>query len=142
MLVLIDKNNVTFERDNQGIEQKIYSLEHPQKRYGWRIDYYGREGSRDLGVLTFVNRGKNISNVKFRFVFYISSGALYSEESIPIGDVASGETVRKKVSLPGRYAGEETWSREKVFLYINGSIKEIMVYENDEWREEQINVTG
>lgn len=142
ILVLIAKNKVTFERDNQGIEQKIYSLEHPQKRYGWRIDYYGREGSRDLGVLTFVNKGKNLSNVKFRFAFYMSSGTLYSEESIPIGDVASGETVRKKVSLPGRYNGEETWSREKVFLYINGSIKEIMVYENDEWREEQINVTG
>ncbi|VVB92662.1 Uncharacterised protein [uncultured archaeon] len=142
ILVLIAKNKVTFERDNQGIEQKIYSLEHPQKQYGWRIDYYGREGSRDLGVLTFINRGRNLSNVKFRFVFYVSGGALYSDESIPIGDVASGETVRKKVSLPGRYIGEETWSQEKLFLYINGSIKEIMVYENDEWREENINMSG
>jgi hypothetical protein len=142
ILVLIAKNKVTFERDNQGIEQKIYSLEHPQKPYGWRIDYYGREGSRDLGVLTFANKGKNLSNVKFRFDFYISSGTLYSEESIPLGEIASGETIRKKVSLPGRYIGEETWSREKVFLYINGSIKEIMDYENDEWREEKINNTG
>lgn len=33
ILVLIAKNKVTFERDNQGIEQKIYSLEQPQKRY-------------------------------------------------------------------------------------------------------------
>lgn len=86
--------------------------------------------------------GKNLSNVKFRFAFYESSGATYSEESIPIGDVASGKTVRKKVSLPGRYTGVETWSQEKVFLYINGSVKEIMVYENDEWREEQVNTTG
>jgi len=142
ILVLIAKNKVTFERDNQDIEQKIYSLEHPQKRYGWKIDYYGREGSRDLGILTFVNKGKNLSNVMFRFEFYKSSGTLYSEESIPIVEVASGETVRKKVSLPGRYIGEETWSREKMFLYINGSIKEIMAYENDEWKEEQINITG
>lgn len=142
ILVLIAKNKVTFERDNQGIEQKIYSLEQPQKRYGWKIDYYGREGSRDLGALTFANMGKNLSNVKFRFAFYESSGATYSEESIPIGDIASGKTVRKKVSLPGRYTGVETWSQEKVFLYINGSVKEIMVYENDEWREEQVNTTG
>ncbi|MCZ7400954.1 MAG: hypothetical protein O8C61_01890 [Candidatus Methanoperedens sp.] len=142
VLVLIAKNKVTFERDNQGIEQKIYSLEQPQKRYGWKIDYYGRDGSRDLGTLTFVNKGKNLSNVKFIFEFYESNGATYSEQSVPIGNVSSGKTVFKKVSLPGRYIGEETWSQEKVFLYINGSVKEIMVYENDEWIEEEVNTTN
>jgi|GEM_PF-1473288 len=142
ILVLIAKNKVTFERDNQGIEQKIYSFEHPQKQYGWKIDYYGRDGSRDLGTLTFVNRGKNLSNVKFRFAFYESRGATYFEQSVPMGNVSSGKTIRKKVSLPGRYIGEETWSQEKVFLYINGSVKEIMVYENDEWIEEPVNTTG
>lgn len=137
ILVLIAKNKVTFERDNRALEQKIYSLEQSQKRYEWKFVYYGREGSRDLGTLTFVNRGKNLSNVNFRFEFYKSSGASYSEDSVLIGDVASGKTVRKKLSLPGRYWGEETWSTEKLFVYINGSLKESWIYENDEWKEEQ-----
>jgi hypothetical protein len=138
VLVLIAKNKVTFERDNQGIEQKIYSLQYPQKQFGWKIEYYGREGSMDLGVLTFTNRGKNLSDVEFRFAFYDSSSTTYSDKSIPMGDVASGKTVRKKVSLPGRYTGVQTWIKQKVFVYINGSVKEIMVYENDEWIEEEI----
>ncbi len=142
ILVLIATNKVTFERDNQALEQTINSLEKPTKEYTWQIDYYGREGSRDLGRVTFENRGKNLSNVKFRFAFYRASGAQYSEESLNIGDVASGKVVQKKVSLPSRYWGEETWSQEKVFAYVNGSLKEIWVYENDEWKEEQANKTG
>jgi hypothetical protein len=142
VLVLIAKNKVTFERDNQALEQMIKSLEQPQKLYKWQIDYYGREGSRDLGILTFINSGKTLPNVKFRFEFYKSSGDLYSEDSVPIGDVSDGKIVQKKVSLPGRYTGEETWSQEKIFVYVNGSVKEIMVYENDIWKEEQINNTG
>lgn len=141
VLVLIATNKVTFERDNRALEQKINSLEKATKNYTWKIDYYGREGSRDLGTLTFANRGKNLSNVKFRFVFY-KDGAFYSEEAVPIGDVAAGKTIQKRVSLPGRYSGGGTWSQEKVYLHINGSIKEIQVYENDEWKEEQINKTG
>lgn len=120
VLVLIAKTKVTFERDNQAIEQKIYSLEKPAKRYKWRIEFYGREGSRDLGVLIFENLGKNLSSVKFRFEFYKASGEQYSTESINIGDVAFGGIVRKKISLPGRYLGKETWSERKIFTYING----------------------
>ncbi len=120
VLVLIAKTKVTFERDNQAIEQKIYSLEKPAKRYKWRIEFYGREGSRDLGVLIFENLGKNLSSVKFRFEFYKASGEQYSTESINIGDVAFGGIVRKKISMPGRYVGEETWSERKIFTYING----------------------
>lgn len=138
ILVLIAKNKVTFERDNQGIEQKIYSLQYPQKQYGWRIEYYGREGGMDLGMLTFANRGTNLPDVKFRFAFYDSSGATYSDKSIQIGDVDSGKTIYKKVSLPGRYTGGSTWTQEKVFIYINGSLKEIMVYEDNEWKEETV----
>ncbi len=120
VLILIAKTKVTFERDNQAIEQKIYSLEKPAKRYKWRIEFYGREGSRDLEVLIFENLGKNLSSVKFRFEFYKASGELYSTESINIGDVAFGGIVRKKISMPGRYVGEETWSERKIFAYING----------------------
>ena len=139
ILVLIAKNKVTFERDNQGIEQKIYSLQYPQKQYGWKIEYYGREGGMDLGILTFANRGKSLPDVKFKFVFYDSNGATYSDKSIQMGDVDSGKTIRKKVSLPGRYTSGSTWTQEKVFIYINGSLKEIMVYEDYEWKEEQVN---
>ncbi len=141
ILVLIAKNKVTFERDNQALEQTIDSLELGAKLYGWRIDYYGREGSKDLGTLIFENRGPNLSNIKLIFQFYTSSGASYASESLYVGDIASGKTVRKKVSLPGRYWGEETWSREKMFLYINGSLEELWVYENDEWKEQQTNKT-
>jgi hypothetical protein len=52
-----------------------------------------------------------------------------------MGDVASGKTVRKKVSLPGRYWGTETWSKEELFLYINGSLEAAQVFENEEWKE-------
>lgn len=124
ILVLIAKTKVTFERDNQAIEQKIYSLEKPTKKYKWRIEFYEREGSRDLGVLTFENMGKNLSDVKFRFEFYKSNGEQYSTESLNIGDVASGEIVRKKLSLPGRYSGVETWSEKKTFVYVNGAWEE------------------
>ncbi len=44
----------------------------------------------------------------------------YSTESLNIGDVAFGGIVRKKISMPGRYVGEETWSERKIFTYING----------------------
>lgn len=142
VLVLIAKNKVTFERDNQALEQMITSIEQPQKLYKWQIDYYGREGSRDLGILTFINRGNTLPNVKFRFEFYKSSGDVYSLDSVLMGDVSPGKIVQKKVSLPGRYAGEETWSQEKIFVYVNGSVKEIRVYENDVWTEERINNTG
>ncbi len=141
VLVLIAKNKVTFERDNQVLERKISSLELPRMQYKWQINYYDREGSRDLGVLTFINRDNDLPNVRFRFVFYKSGGELYSEESVPLGDIAAGATIRKKISLPGRYLADETWSRQKVFLYINGSVKEKLVYENDEWREEPLNST-
>lgn len=120
VLVLIATNKVTFERDNQALERIINSRELQAERFSWQIDYYGREGSRDLGVLRFENMGKNLSGVKFRFEFYRASGALYSTESLGIGDVVSGEIVRKKVSLPGRYLGEETWSEKKIFVYVNG----------------------
>jgi len=141
VLVLIAKNKVTFERDNQVLERKISSFELPRMQYRWQINYYDREGSRDLGVLTFINRENNLSNVRFRFVFYRANGDIYSEESVPLGDVAAGATIRKKISLPGRYLADETWSRQKVFVYINGSVKEKLVYENDEWREEPLNST-
>ncbi len=120
VLVLIATNKVTFERDNQALERIINSRELQGKRYRWLIDYYGREGSRDMGILRFENMDKNLAGVKFRFEFYKSSGALYSTESLDIGDVASGEIVRKKVSLPGRYLGGETWSEKKIFVYVNG----------------------
>lgn len=142
VLVLIAKNKVTFERDNQELKQMITSIDQPQKQYKWQIDYYGRDGSRDLGILTFINSGNTLPYVKFRFEFYRSSGNLYSEDSVLIGDVSRGKIVQKKVSLPGRYTGDETWSQEKIFVSVNGSIKEIRVYENDVWREEQINNTG
>ncbi len=141
VLVLIAKNKVTFERDNQVLERKISSFELPRMPYKWQINYYDRDGSRDLGVLTFINRDNNLPNVRFRFVFYKSGGELYSEESVPLGDIAAGATIRKKISLPGRYVAEETWSRQKVFVYINGSVKEKLSYENDEWREEPLNST-
>lgn len=134
VLVLIAKNKVTFERDNQALEQRIKSLE--QSAYSWQIDYYGREGSRDLGTLTFINRGRSLSDVKFRFEFYMSSGSLYSEESVPIGNIGSGKIVQKKISLPGRYLGIETWSHEKVFVSINGSVRESWIYENGEWKKQ------
>ena len=140
ILVMIAKNKVTFERDNQALEQTIISLEQSAKLYTWRIDYYGREGSRDIGTLIFENMGQNLYNVKFKFGFYKGSGDLYTEESTVIGDVASGKIIRKKVSLPSRYWGEETWSREIMFIYINGSLKEKWIYENDEWKEQQLNV--
>ena len=124
ILVLIATNKVTFERDNQALERIINSREQQAKRYRWGIDYYGREGSRDLGVLRFENMGKNLSGVKLRFEFYESSGALYSTESLYLGDIASGEIVRKKVSLPGRYLGEETWSEKRIFVYVNGAWEE------------------
>ncbi len=136
VLVLIAKNKVTFERDNQVLERKISSFELPRLPYKWQINYYDREGSRDLGVLTFINRHDDLLNVRFKFVFYTSSGDLYSEESVPLGDVAAGATVRKKISLPGRYLGGETWSKQNLFVYINGSVIEKLTYENDEWKEE------
>lgn len=141
VLVLIAKNKVTFERDNKALDQMIYSLENPKKLYKWQIEYYGREGSRDLGTLIFTNSGRTLLNVKFRFAFYKSSGDLYSVDSLPIGDIASGKIVRKKVSLPGRYTGEETWSRETISVYINGTVKESWVYENGEWMEQEVNLT-
>jgi hypothetical protein len=141
VLVLIAKNKVTFERDNKALDQMIYSLENPKKLYKWQIEYYGREGSRDLGTLIFTNSGRTLLNVKFRFTFYKSSGDLYSVDSLPIGDIASGKIVRKKVSLPGRYTGEETWSRETISVYINGTVKESWVYENGEWMEQEVNLT-
>lgn len=136
VLVLIAKNKVTFERDNQALERKINEL--VQNRYKWEIDYYDREGSRDLGTLTFINSGTNLSDVRFRFVFYSSNEALYSEESVHIGDVASNEIVRKKVSLPGRYRGAETWSQEKIFVYVNDTLRELWLYKDDEWRKQQV----
>ncbi len=142
VLVLIAKNKVTFERDNQALEQTINSLERSAKLYTWQIDYYGIEGSKNLGTLTFENKGQNLSNVKFKFVFYTTSGNLYSEESFYVGNVASGKVVQKKVSLPARYWGQETWSKEKMYIYINGTIEKIWVYENDEWNEQQINKTN
>lgn len=141
MLVLIAKNKVTFERDNKAIDQMIYSLENPKKQYKWQIEYYGREGSRDLGTLIFTNSGRTLLNVKFRFAFYESSGDLYSTESLPVGDVAPGKIVRKKLSLPGRYRGEETWSRQTISVYLNESVKESWVYENEDWMELQVNST-
>lgn len=141
VLVLIAKNKVTFERDNKAIDQMIYSLENLKKRYKWQIEYYSREGSRDLGTLIFTNSGRTLLNVKFRFAFYKSSGDLYSDESLPIGDVAPGKIARKKLSLPGRYTGEETWSQQTISLYINGTVRESWVYENDEWVEQDVNST-
>lgn len=141
VLVLIAKNKVTFERDNKAIDQMIYSLEYPKKSYKWQIEYYGREGSRDLGTLIFTNSGRTLLNVKFRFSFYKSSGDLYSVESLEVGDVGPGIIVRKKLSLPGRYTGEETWSRETIYVHINGTVMESWVYENGEWTEQQLNST-
>ncbi len=141
VLVLIAKNKVTFERDNKAIDQMIYSLENPKKRYKWQIEYYGREGSRDLGTLIFTNSGRTLINVKFMFTFYKSSGDIYSTESLPVGDVAPGKIVRKKLSLPGRYRAEETWSRQTISVYVNGTVKESWVYENGEWMELKVNST-
>ncbi len=67
ILVLIAKNKVTFERDNQAHEQTINSFENPTRKFIWQISFYGSEGNRDLGTITFQNTGKNLSNVKFIF---------------------------------------------------------------------------
>lgn len=142
VLVLIAKNKVTFERDNKAIDQMIYSLENPKKQYKWQIEYYGREGNRDLGTLIFTNSGRTLLNVKFRFAFYKSSGDLYSMESLIVGDVEPGKIVRKRVSLPGRYTGEETWSRETISVYLNGTARESWLYENGEWMEQEVNSTA
>ncbi len=138
ILVMIAKNKVTFERDNQALEQMASSLEQPEKSYEWQLDFYGREGGRELGILKFTNRGKELSDVKFRFELYRASGALYSEESVPIGNIASNKVVRKKISLPSRYSGAETWSRAELSVLINSTTDELWVYENNEWTEQQL----
>lgn len=140
-LTWIAKNKVTFERDNQALEETIVSFEQPKILYTWRIDPYGREGSTDLETLIFENSGRNLSNIKFKFEFYTSSGKFYSDVSVDVGNVASGKIVRKKVSLPSRYWGTETWSKEKLFLYINGSLEEAQIFENGEWKEIPITKT-
>lgn len=124
ILVLIAKNKVTFERDNQNFEQVVSSLEKPEIQYQWKIDYYGTDGGEDLGIMEFENQGKNLSNIKFRFEFYRSGGEQYSTRSLQVGDVASGATVRKKISIPARYYGAPSWSTGKVFIYINETWKE------------------
>ncbi|NJD52661.1 MAG: hypothetical protein FIB07_07310 [Candidatus Methanoperedens sp.] len=124
ILVLIAKNKVTFERDNQNLEQIVRSTEAPEIQYSWKIDYYGTDGGEDLGIMEFENQGKNLSNIKFRFEFYQSSGEQYSTRGLQIGDVASGATVRKKISIPARYYGTSSWSTRKVFIYINETWKE------------------
>src|SRR3970040_889687 len=95
-------------------------IDNANNAYTWRIDYYGREDGRDMGILRFENVGNSLSDVKFRFEFYGSNGYQYSVQSLDIGDVASGEIVQKNVSLPGRYLGEETWSEKRIFVYANG----------------------
>ncbi|MFZ3169892.1 MAG: hypothetical protein WA130_19945 [Candidatus Methanoperedens sp.] len=127
ILVLIAKNKVTFERDNQILEQTISSLEKSEIQYRWKIDYYGTEGTEDLGIMEFENQGKNLSNIKFRFEYYDSDGKQYSMRSLQVGDVASGAIVRKKVSIPGRRYGSGTWSTSKTFIYIN-----------EKWKEEEL----
>lgn len=131
ILVLIAKNKVTFERDNQILEQTISSLEKSEIQYRWKIDYYGTEGTENLGIMEFENQGKNLSNIKFRFEYYDSDGKQYSMRSLQVGDVASGTMVRKKVSTPGQYYGSGTWSTRKVFIYINETWKEEKLEELD-----------
>jgi len=41
-----------------------------------------------------------------------------------MGDAASGEILRKKISIPAQYYGYETWSKRKIFIYINGTWEE------------------
>lgn len=142
VLVLIAKNKVTFERDNQALEQTINLPEKTSKLYAWSINFYGREGSKDLGMLIFENRGQNLSNVKFNFLFYTANGGFYSSESFSLGDITSGKTVQKKIALPSRYWGDQNWNNEKVLVYINGSVEEIWKYENDEWKEQPLNKTS
>lgn len=77
-----------------------------------------------MGIMEFENQGKNLSNIKFRFEFYRSGGEQYSTRSLQVGDVASGATVRKKISIPARYYGAPSWSTGKVFIYINETWKE------------------
>ncbi len=67
ILVLIAKNKVTFERDNQAHEQIINSFENLTKKFVWQISFYGSEGGRDSGTIMFQSTGKNLSNVKFIF---------------------------------------------------------------------------
>jgi hypothetical protein len=136
ILVLIAKNKVTSERDNQNIEQIINSFENPNKKFLWQISFYGNENGRDVGAITFQNTGKNLSNVKFIFLLLTNSGNLYDSESVLLGDVAQGKTITKKVSMPSRYWGQETWSQMNLSIYVNGVVEEKWVFRDDEWIEQ------
>lgn len=137
ILVLIAKNKVTFERDNQAHEQIINSFENPTKKFLWELIFYGSEGGKDLGTITFQNTGKNLSNVKFTFLLTEYDGDFYSSESVLIGDVAKGKIVTKKVSIPSRYWGGETWSIMDLSIYVNNTIEEKWVLRDGEWKEQQ-----
>lgn len=135
ILVLIAKNKVTAERDNQNLEQMIYSFENPNKKFLWQISFYSGEG-KDVGAITFQSTDKSLSNVKFTFLLLTSSGKFYASETVLFGDVAKGKTITKNVYLPTRYWGEENWNQMNVSIYVDGEVEEKWIWKDDEWKEQ------
>lgn len=91
------------------------------EKYTWEINYYGFEGGNNLGILKFENEGTaDLCAVKFKFEFYRASGDFYNEIKVDVGNVTAGQSISKKVALPAKYYGYETWSKKKIFVTVNG----------------------
>jgi len=135
ILAVIAKNKGQAETENRVIDALLEEYDNytptptPQgDKYIWEINYYGTENGNYLGIITFENKGDNLRAVKFKFEFYKASGAFYSDKKFDVGDVAGGQIVKKKVDIPTRSYSYEVWSKEKIFVTVNGG----------PWEEQQL----